>query len=95
MVGNVESDYRIDGWSNGEWFEANNVSISGDHPFIQSPASLTMNLVDGSLSGKRDVNARLGFICQGESGVGQGDGKTCGQKSGKDDHVGNKPTTVG
>ena len=72
MIGNVETDFRIDGWSDGEWFEAENVSISGEHPFIQTEASLTMNLEDGSLSGKHHVDARLGFICQGESGVGKG-----------------------
>ena len=82
MVGNVESDYRIDGWSEGEWFEGDNETISKEsHSFLDALkyATLTMNLEDGSVSHSRHAEAKLGSVCQGVSGVGkQGcEGKYC------------------
>ena len=78
MIGNVESDYRIDGWSSGLWFEGPSISNatelrSEEHSFMSAmkARSLSMNLEDGSILADRHINARIGFICQGDSGVGQ------------------------
>ena len=74
MVGNVESDYRIDGWSDGKWFEAENETISEEsYSFLNGlkHATLTMNLEDGSVSHTRHADAKLGSVCQEESGVGK------------------------
>ena len=70
MVGNVESDYRIDGWSNGEWLEGDDNTTLTIDLAISQPATLTLNLEDGSVSSSFRAEARLGSICQGEDGVG-------------------------
>ena len=77
MVGNVDSDFRIDGWSSGVWYEgSNNDTIPADnyteHTVLSTlqHATLTVNLEDGGVSGNRHSGAHLGSVCQGPSGVG-------------------------
>ena len=66
QVGNVESDYRIDGSLKGKWLEGENATIVGTHDFIAHPASLTLNLEDGSVLSTRSVVSQLGFICESD-----------------------------
>ena len=81
MVGNVESDYRIDGWSIGQWFEgpgqAQREEIKNEKSsFLNAmkAMTLTMNLEDGSVLSSQHVDSRIGAICQGPSGVGKDQG---------------------
>lgn len=75
MVGNVETEFRIDGWSDGAWFEGDtNITLSKppqaslEHLF--EPATVTLDVEDGSLSASHRAEAHLGFICQGGDRVG-------------------------
>ena len=78
MVGNVESDYRIDGWSAGHWFEGDkNSTIQVDESedtasllTALKSATLTLNLEDGSVLGDRHADTKIGAVCQGQSGNG-------------------------
>lgn len=79
MVGNVDGDFRIDGWSSGIWYEGDeNGTISADdsleYALLSSlkHATLTVNLQDGMVSGNAHVEAHLGSVCQAPSGVGLG-----------------------
>ena len=78
MVGNVVDHYRIDGWSNGMWFEGpdkNNpmqIQSKGHSIFnAMKNRSLALNLEDGSISSSRHVDVKIGAICQGDGGVGK------------------------
>ena len=78
MIGNVESDYRIDGWSEGIWFEgpsqkniAKIETEDGSFLNVMKARTLSMNLEDGSVHTARHIDSRIGSICQWNSGVGQ------------------------
>ena len=66
MLGNVESDYRIDGWSAATWFEGENNSISEYVSVVpdMTSATLTMRMEDGSVGHTRHTEDRLGAVCQ-------------------------------
>ena len=93
MVGNVESDYRIDGWSSGTWYEgSDNTTIPANNYTEQTflstlkHATLTVNLEDGRVSGNSHSGAHLGYVCQGQSGVGY-------QNPGCEDDINQESTT--
>ena len=91
MVGNVASDYRIDGWSEGKWFEGpdrSNPALiqSKDHSFLNvfKNRTLSLDLEDGSVGSKRHLDVMIGAVCQGEDGVGKA--SNCKQDTGKCNH---------
>ena len=70
MLGNVESDYRIDAWSAGNWFEGENDTIPAGSDSVlsyMSSATLTMSLEDGSVANTRHTETRLGAVCQADN----------------------------
>ena len=86
MVGNVASDYRIDGWSEGKWFEGQDRSNptliqSNDHSFLNvfKNRTLSLDLEDGSVGSKRHLDVMIGAVCQGEDGVGKAN--SCNQEA--------------
>ena len=61
-------DYRIDGYSSGQWFHESNKTLSDDkvdNILEMFQRTLTLNVEDGSVSGHHGMRDRLGFICQG------------------------------
>ena len=67
MLGNVESDYRIDGWSAATWFEGENNSISEYVSVVpdMTSATLTMSLEDGlNHAAEQNALARATEDCQ-------------------------------
>ena len=67
MIGNVRSDYRIDGWKEGKWLHGENETIAGDlTDSLMSPATLTMDLEDGAILSTRRVSSQVGFICESD-----------------------------
>ena len=67
MVGNVPSEYRIDGRFAGNWLQEEDQVIEEDN-FISSSIwrgrTLALNLEDGTVSNTHSVDDLLGFVCQ-------------------------------
>ena len=73
QVGNVRSDYRIDGWSGGKWFEGALKSSPSeivfgeqDANFGMSVSTLSMDLEDGSIYSSRHMKDKIGAVCQSQ-----------------------------
>ena len=79
FIGNVESDYRIDGWSNGVWLEGpskdngSEIMFQEDQTFMDAMMSktLSISLDEWSVHSARHVDARVGAICQSEDQGGE------------------------
>ena len=66
LVGNVQADFRIDGWLEGRWYQGDNESLVHDSDtfMIRGNRTLTIDLEDGRVSSKYQSESKLGFICQ-------------------------------
>ena len=79
LMGNVESDYRIDGWSNGVWLEGptkdngSKIVFGRDQTIrdAMAPKTLSLSLEDWSVLSARHADARIGAICQTEEAKGE------------------------
>lgn len=64
LIGNVLSQFRIDGWLVGNWFQNENEMLELED---MGNKTLTLDLEDGRVSNSLDAETRLGFICQADS----------------------------